>query len=79
MVKLPGTNTTKYGINSLNLRGAMLLNSIPKIRKLTKTLPEFKKRLKKHLIPSNCAECRFSIIEKAKKHLMPCNCAACRF
>ena len=79
VVKLPGTNTTKHGINSLNLRGAMLLNSIPKIIKLTKTLPEFKKRLKKHLIPSNCAECRFSIIEKAKKHLMPCNCAACRF
>ena len=24
VVKLPGTNTTKYGINSLKFRGAML-------------------------------------------------------
>ena len=25
VVKLPGTNTTKYGINSLNFRGAMFM------------------------------------------------------
>ena len=29
-VKLPGTNTTKYGINSLNFRGVTLWNIIPK-------------------------------------------------
>ena len=29
VVKLPGTNTTKYGINSPNFRRAMLLNIIP--------------------------------------------------
>ena len=30
VVKFPGTNTTIYGINSLNFRGAMLCNIIPK-------------------------------------------------
>ena len=30
MVKLKGTNKTKYGINSLNFRGAILWNRIPK-------------------------------------------------
>ena len=30
VVKLPVTNTKKYGINSLNFRGAMLWNIIPK-------------------------------------------------
>ena len=59
MVKLPGTNTTKYEINSLNFRDAMLLNIIPENIKLSKTLPEFKRRLKKHLIPCDCAACRF--------------------
>ena len=59
LVKLPGTNTTKYGINSLNFRDPMLWNIIPKNTKLSKTLPEFKRRLKKHLISWNCATCRF--------------------
>ena len=27
--------------------------------KLSQTLPEFKRKLKKHLIPFNCAPCRF--------------------
>ena len=40
-VKLPGTNTTKYGANSLNFRGAMLWNIILKNVKFSKTLPEF--------------------------------------
>ena len=30
VVKLPGTNTTKYGINSPNFKGAMLWNIMPK-------------------------------------------------
>ena len=59
VIKLPGTNTTKYEINSLNFRDAMLLNIIPENIKLSKTLPEFKRRLKKHLIPCDCAACRF--------------------
>ena len=59
MVKLPGTNTTKYGINSLNFSRAMLLNTIPENIKLSKTLPEFNRTLKKHLIPCDCAACRF--------------------
>ena len=59
VVKLPGTNTTNYGINSLNFRGAMLWNIIPKNIKLSETLPEFKRRLKKQLIPCDCAACRF--------------------
>ena len=59
VVKLPGTNTTKYGINLLKFRGAMLWNIRPKNIKLPKTLLEFKRRLKKHLIPCNCAACRF--------------------
>ena len=59
MVKLPGTNTTKHGLNSLKFRGAMLWNMIPKNIKFSKALPEFKRRLKKHLIPYNCATCRF--------------------
>ena len=59
VVKLPGTNTTKYGINSLNFRGAMLWTIIPKNIKLSKALPRFKRRLKKHLIPCNFAACRF--------------------
>ena len=62
VVKLPGTNTTKYGIKALNFRGAVLWNIIPKNVKLSKTLPGFKRRLKKQLIPCNCAACRFSII-----------------
>ena len=59
VVKLPGTNTTKYGINSLKSRGAMFWNITPKNTKLFKTLPEFKRMLKKHLILCNCAACRF--------------------
>ena len=31
VVKLTGTNTTKYGINSVNITGIMLRNIIPKI------------------------------------------------
>ena len=58
-VKLPGTNTTAYGINSLNFRDAMLWNLIPKNIKLTETLPEFKRKLKTQLIACNCAACRF--------------------
>ena len=59
MIKLPGTYTTKYEINSLNFRGAILWNIIPNKIKLSKTLPEFKRRSKKHLIPCNCSACRF--------------------
>ena len=40
VVKLPGTNTTKYGINSPNFKGAMLWNIMPK-KKLSKIHPEF--------------------------------------
>ena len=54
VIKLSGTNTRKYGINSSNFRGAMLWYIIPKNIKLAKTLLEFKRRLKKHLIPCNC-------------------------
>ena len=50
VVKLPGTNTRKYGIDSLNLRDAILWNTITKNIKIPKTLPEFKRKLKKHLI-----------------------------
>ena len=57
VVKLPGTNTIKYGRK--NFRGIMIWNIIPKNIKLSETLPEFKRRLKKHLIPCNCAACRF--------------------
>ena len=59
LVKLPGTSITTYGINSLNFRGAILWNIIPKNIKLSETLPEFKRRLKKQLIPCNCAAYRF--------------------
>ena len=59
MVKLKGTNKTKYGINSLNFRGAILWNGIPKNMKLSKTLPECKRRLEKHWTPCICAACRF--------------------
>ena len=59
MVKLKGTNKTKYGINSLNFRGAILWNRIPKNMKLSKTLPECKRSLEKHLIPCICAAYRF--------------------
>ena len=55
VVNLPGTNTTKYGRNSLNFRGVLLWNIIPKNIKLSKMVPEFKRRLKKHQVPSNCA------------------------
>ena len=38
----------------------MLWNIIPKNIKLFKTLLEFKKeKVEKHLIPCNCAACRF--------------------
>ena len=59
MVKVPGTNTTNYGINSLNFKGAMLWNIIPKNIKLYKTLSEYKRKMKKHLMPCNCAACHF--------------------
>ena len=59
MVKLPGTNTKGYGINSLNFRGAVLWNITEKNIKLSKMLPEFKRGSKKHLIPCNCAASRF--------------------
>ena len=59
VVKLPGTNSTKYRINSLNFRGAVLCNIKSKNVEISKTLLEFKRRLKKHLIPCNCAACRF--------------------
>ena len=41
VVKLPGTNTTKYGINSPNFKGAMLWNIMPKKKKLSKIQLEF--------------------------------------
>ena len=59
MVKAPGTNTTNYGINSLNFKGAMLWNIIPKNIKLYKTLSKYKRKMKKHLMPCNCAACHF--------------------
>ena len=59
VVKLPGTNTTTYGINSQKFRGAMLWNIIPKNIKLSETLPEFKRKLKTQLILCNFAACRF--------------------
>ena len=46
VVKLPGTDTTIYGINSLNFGGVMLWNIIAKSIKLSETLPEFKRKLK---------------------------------
>ena len=49
VVKLPGTNTTKYGINSHNFRGAMLWNIMPKNIKISKMLPEFRRSLKNNL------------------------------
>ena len=36
VVNLLGTNTTKYGTNSLNFRDAMLWNIIPKIVNLAR-------------------------------------------
>ena len=59
VVKLRGTNTTIYGINSLNFRGAVLWNIVPKNVKPSKALPEFRRNLKTQLIPSNSAACRF--------------------
>ena len=41
VVKLPGTNTTNYGRDSLNVSSAILWNIIPKNLKLPKKLPEF--------------------------------------
>ena len=66
VVKLPGTNTIKYGINELNCRGAALRNIITKIYWFPRRyenlrslkLPEFKS-LKKHLIPSDGAAYSF--------------------
>ena len=51
VVKLPGTNTTKNGINSLKRCNVKVYNT--KKYKTFKTLPGFKRRLKKHLIPCN--------------------------
>lgn len=55
IVNLPATDTTKYLINSPNIRGAMLPNMLPKLKntkntKLSKTILEFEKMLKKQLI-----------------------------
>ena len=58
-VNLPITNTTEYGINSLNFRSAMLWNIIPKNIKLSKMLPECKGNLKTQLLSCNCAACPF--------------------
>ena len=54
IVNLSGSNTTKYGINSLNFRGAMFWNGILKIIKYLKTIQEFQRKLKKNLMPYNC-------------------------
>ena len=51
VVKLPGTNTTKNGINSLKRCNVKAYNT--KKYKTFKTLPGFKRRLKKHFIPCN--------------------------
>ena len=50
IVNLPATDTTKYLINSPNIRGAMLPNMLPKNIKLSKAILEFEKMLKKQLI-----------------------------
>ena len=50
IVNLPTTDTTKYLIHSPNIRGAMLPNMLPKNIKLSKTILEFEKKLKKQLI-----------------------------
>ena len=44
MVKAPGTNTTNYGINSLNFKGAMLWNIIPKNIKFTRRYQNIRER-----------------------------------
>ena len=59
VVKLPGTNAMTCGIHSLNFRGVILWNIIPKNIKFSETLPEFKRKLKIQLIPCNCAACHF--------------------
>ena len=50
IVNLPATDTTKYLINSPNIRGAMLPIMLPKNIKLSKAILEFEKMLKKQLI-----------------------------
>ena len=59
VVKLPGTNRTTYGINSLNFRGAILWDIIPKNIKPPEKLPEFKRKLKTQLVPCHCPACCF--------------------
>ena len=58
VVKIRGTNTTKYGINTLNFRGKMQ-KIIPKNLQLPNTLSEFNNRLKKQLLSCNRATSSF--------------------
>jgi hypothetical protein len=45
-LKLPTTNTQRYGLNSLAFRGSMLWNSLPSSLKVAKNLAEFKRKVK---------------------------------
>ena len=58
MVNLPGNDTTKYGKNSLNVRGTMFANILPKYIKLSRTLEVFD-NLKEQLILCSCDAYRF--------------------
>ena len=57
-VDIPSAITSKFGINSIHFRGAMLWNTLPKAIKESTSVSTFKANIKKISLLCNCVACR---------------------
>ena len=57
-VDIPSAITSKFGINSIHFRGAMLWNTLPKEIKESTSVSTFKANIKKISLLCNCVACR---------------------
>ena len=57
-VEIPSAITSKYEINSIHFRGAMLWNTLPNTLKECRSLSIFKTNIKKMRLSCNCVACR---------------------
>ena len=58
MMRIPKTQTSRHGIESLSFLGSKLWNNLPEELKNIKTLPSFKRQIKGWKVNCNCRLCR---------------------
>ena len=58
IVSIPAAITSKFGINSIHFRAAILWNTLPKEIKESKSISQFKINIKKVSLTCNCIACR---------------------